>query len=445
MFRRLGLFGRILSIFMVVLLLLVTLSTTLIYLQRANQTGQFRPPLPDQIAALVDLLEASPGRSQTILRAVNTISMRVSVSPDRPAEPERTRRLPRVERVFRSNISNGQERDIRVLLFREARTANRDIASSAQWMFSRQPLRIEVSLAGGGYLIAETTGELSRRVFGVPPGFWLGIIGFFLAAISLVVLTRELRPIRRIAKAADQFASTGEPSRVPEKGASEVRSLARAFNAMQERIASLLKGRAILLGAVSHDLKTSLTRLRLRSESLPEAAQREGAAADIENMTALIDDAISFARGATVSDRLEPVDLVALLRSDIEARGDAEVSFSTEIEALDLNADPIALRRLFGNLIDNALAIAESCQVSVSRDKDGVAVTVDDNGPGIPESEREAVFEPFYRLDRARNRDAGGSGLGLAIARQVIDGHNGRISIGDSPQGGARIRVVLPL
>jgi signal transduction histidine kinase len=445
MFRRLGLFGRILSIFMVVLLLLVTVSAALIYLQRANQTGQFRPPLPDQVAALVDSLEASPGRSKTILRAVNTISMRVSVSPDRPAEPDRTRRLPRVERVFRNNISGGEQRDIRVLLFREARSADRDMAASAQWNFSRQPLRIEVSLTGGGYLVVETTGELSRRVFGVPPGFWLGIIGFFLAAIALVVLTRELRPIRRIARAADQFAGTGEPVRVPEKGASEVRSLARAFNAMQERIASLLKGRAILLGAVSHDLKTSLTRLRLRAESLPDAAQRDGAAADIDNMTALIDDAISFARGATVSDRLEPVDLVALLCADIEAREGAGVTLSTEFEELPINADPIALRRLFGNLIDNALAIANSCRVAISRQRDGVAVTVDDDGPGIPEGEREAVFEPFYRLDRARNRDAGGSGLGLAIARQVVDGHNGRISIGDSPQGGARITVVLPV
>jgi len=444
MFRRLGLFGRILSIFIVLMLLLVTLSTALIYLQRAGETGRFRPPLPDQVGAIVELIEAEPGRRQTVLRAANTVSLRVGVEPAPPPAPEGARRLPRVERAFRNNVPGGESRDIRVLLYPEARGARRDRAASARWVFSSQPLRIDVPLSDGTWLVAEATGELSRRVFGLPPGFWLGIFGFLLAAVALVTLTRELRPIRRIAAAAGRFAETGAPVTVPETGASEARTLARAFNSMQERIAGLLKGRAVLLGAVSHDLKTTLTRLRLRVEALPEEHQRDRAIADIENMTALIDDTIGFARGATVSDRLETVDPVALLRADIAARDDDAIAFSPKIENARLAADPVALKRLFGNLIDNALAHGSRCVVGLAGDGGRLVVTFDDDGPGVPPDEREAVFEPFYRLDRARNRDSGGSGLGLAIARQVVEGHGGRIAITSSPLGGARVEVNLP-
>jgi two-component system osmolarity sensor histidine kinase EnvZ len=445
MFRRLGLFGRILSIFIVLMLFLVTLSTALIYLQRAGETGRFRPPLPDQVGAIVELLEADPGRRQTVLRAANTVSLRVAIEPAPPPVPEGARRLQRVERAFRNNVPGGENRDIRALLYPEARNGRRDSAASARWIFSNQPLRIDVPLADGTWLVAETTGELSRRVFGLPPGFWLGIFGFLLAAVALVTLTRELRPIRRIAVAADRFAETGAPAVVPECGASEARMLARAFNTMQDRIASLLKGRAVLLGAVSHDLKTTLTRLRLRVEALKEEAQRDGAIADIENMTALIDDSIGLARGATVSDRLEPVDLVELLRSDIAPRDGAVVTLSPKIETARMNADPIALKRLFGNLVDNAVTHGSRCDIGLDREGAWHVVTIDDDGPGIAADEREAVFEPFYRLDGSRNRDSGGSGLGLAIARQVVAGHGGRISVDDSPLGGTRMQVKLPV
>jgi signal transduction histidine kinase len=229
------------------------------------------------------------------------------------------------------------------------------------------------------------------------------------------------------------------------RGAPEIRKLISAVNDMQSRIAALVKGRTMLLGAISHDLKTYITRLRLRAEGLDDE-RRERATRDLEDMTALIDDAIAVARGATVSDRRERVDLMALVRVEAAERPDRSI----EIEELAQNTectvlgDPVALHRVLANLLDNALRHGTRAAVSVDCREQVVAIAVDDDGPGIPDAEREAVFEPFYRLETSRSRTTGGSGLGLAIVRQIVAAHGGTIAIGTSPLGGARLALTLP-
>jgi signal transduction histidine kinase len=212
---------------------------------------------------------------------------------------------------------------------------------------------------------------------------------------------------------------------------------------MQERIASLVKGRTILLGAISHDLKTFLTRLRLRVEAIPDPDQQARAARDLEDMTALIEDALALARGAAVSERRDEVDVAELLAQQAADR--KEVSLSVASPApVKVRGDAVALRRLFANLLDNALRYGASAEVGLERSGSEVIITVDDDGPGIPALERSAVFEPFYRIEPSRSRETGGAGLGLAIARAIVEAHGGRISADLAPKGGARIRVVLP-
>ncbi len=193
-------------------------------------------------------------------------------------------------------------------------------------------------------------------------------------------------------------------------------------------------------------MKTYITRLRLRAETLEDDDRRTRTARDLDDMAALIDDALAVARGGSVSDRRERVELRELLRTEIDERPGEAITLreAPNTSGLAVMGDPVALRRLFSNLIDNALRYGSKAEVELARHDEMIEINIDDNGPGIPEAERQAVFEPFYRLEQSRSRETGGSGLGLAIARQIVDAHGGAIAIAQSPQGGARIVVSLP-
>src|SRR5262249_231126 len=233
----------------------------------------------------------------------------------------------------------------------------------------------------------------------------------------------------------------------PVVGAPEIRKLIEAINSMQARIVDLVRGRTLLLGAISHDLKTYLTRLRLRIEDLPVEEQRDKATRDLEDMTALLSDALAVARGTFVSARREIIDVVAMLTALATdyANPCIRLRCSREAGPLLVEGDRIALRRLFANLLDNALRFGTICEVTAAREREGVAVRIDDDGPGIPESERAAVLAPFHRLEPSRSRDTAGSGLGLAIVQQIAEAHGGSIAINAAPLGGVRASVTLPM
>jgi signal transduction histidine kinase len=221
--------------------------------------------------------------------------------------------------------------------------------------------------------------------------------------------------------------------------------LIQAFNRMQSRIAELVRNRSFMLGAISHDLRTYLTRLRLRIELMPDADARERATRDVEGMQNLVEDALMFARGTFGADEQRPVDLGALVRRECAERDGGKVRLSAPAEPVTVTGDAAALARVVGNLVDNALKYGEAAEVSAARCGDLAEIIIDDHGPGIPAGERERIFEPFRRLEESRNRERGGAGLGLAIARQVIESHRGTIRVEDRPGGGARFRVQLPL
>jgi signal transduction histidine kinase len=441
--RRLGLAWRVTLIVIAALVAIQIIAAAAYYVQRGRATeSDFRLPLPDQIAAIVQLVERTPADQRPlVLRVVNGPGLRVAIERSAPPEPEPLRRAPWIEAAVARYLDGSDASMVRAYYIGPERDR------SALETFSFRPVRIVSPLAGGGVLVAETVDELTVRVLGLPPGFWAGIIGFAVAALALYAVVRETTPLARLARSVERFGEAIEPVSLPERGAREVRALIGAFNRMQSRIAELVRGRAFMLAAISHDLRTYLTRLRLRVEMVPDADLRERAARDVEDMNALLEDALVFARTSFGSIRPEAVDLVGIVRHECAERAAIGGAVRAELppERVIVAGERAALARVVGNLIDNALKYGGAAEVSVSAGTGAIEITVDDRGPGVPAAERQRIFEPFLRLDPSRNRERGGAGLGLAISRHLVQCHGGAIGVEDRPGGGARFRVSLPL
>ncbi|WP_240756915.1 ATP-binding protein [Roseicella aquatilis] len=268
-------------------------------------------------------------------------------------------------------------------------------------------------------------------------------LGIVLA--SALVVRWITNPLRRLAKAADEFDAGGSPVPLPEGGPREVQHAARAFNTMQARIHRLVADRTQALAAVSHDLRTPIQRLRLQAEFLEDEEAQRAIDADLDEMEGMVDSTLAYLRGETESEALRQADLATILRTlcDDAADREASVAYAGPDRAV-LLLRPLAVKRAFANLIDNAIKYGGGARVILSDVSGAATVRIEDDGPGIPASEMEAVFEPFRRLEASRNRGTGGSGLGLTIARQVIAAHGGTVSLANRPVGGLTVTVRLP-
>lgn len=299
---------------------------------------------------------------------------------------------------------------------RDGRWARFDAALPAQ--DERLPWRLALSL---GVLLLATVGL----------GWW--------AVRSLV------RPLNQLAEAAQALGEDlGRPP-LPETGPREVRQAAQAFNAMQRHLASFVNERTHLLTALSHDLKTPLTRMRLRAELLDDETARERFEADLREMETMVGETLAFLRGLGGHEARSPVEvngLLAALCADQLAMGRA-VQRQGEARA-PLPAVASLLRRAVGNLVDNAVLYGGAARIFVDDDGAALTIRVQDDGPGLPPAELERVFEPFYRAEISRNRATGGTGLGLAIARSIAQRHGGTLTLHNRPEGGLEARLVLP-
>lgn len=446
MLTRLGFVGRLSAILMLALLALWTLGASISYVTRsplvANPSAL---PLPHQMAAIIDLLETSDAaRRKTILDAASSDTLQVTLADKAPEVPRGQRRLKGAEWLVGKYVNVLGAREI-IATIASSETAGTlvQVRVGHEWQSARRPLRIAVALKGGGYAIFSPRGGISRRLFGVPPGYWVGVLGALVGIAALFAVWREARPLKELSRAVSRFSGDGQPMLIAPRGAPELKRLIDEVNRMQERIATLLKGRTVLLGAVSHDLKTYITRLKLRAEMIADPEQQARTERDLDDMTVLIDDALAVARGGTEQNRTEVVDLGELLQ--LISADHPNVGLELPNEPLTLTGSPVALRRLFTNLLDNALRYgAKAPKVTAGAIGGRVRVLIDDDGPGIPLAERALVFEPFYRREPSRSRDTGGSGLGLAIAKQIVALHGGSIALSDSPAQGLRVIVELP-
>ena len=254
------------------------------------------------------------------------------------------------------------------------------------------------------------------------------------------------RPLSRMAAAARALGENPERQPMSISGPTEVALAATAFNQMQQRILHHVSERTRILAAISHDLQTPITRLRLRAELIEEDTLRSRIQADLDAMQALIREGLDYARSMETSSPPQPVDLNSLaeaLRDDATDMG-WQVTLSGSISTPCM-AQPITLRRALWNLIENGIKFGEHVDLQLSSSATRAEIYIRDYGPGLPEAELEKVFEPFYRTETSRNRETGGTGLGLAIARNLLTAQGGSISLTNHPEGGLKAVVHLPL
>jgi two-component system osmolarity sensor histidine kinase EnvZ len=274
---------------------------------------------------------------------------------------------------------------------------------------------------------------------------WMVVTSVIVLTVAILFLRNQIRPIVRLADAAEAFGKGREAPNFRPRGAREVRRAAAAFLEMKTRIERAIEQRTTMLAGVSHDLRTILTRFKLELALLGETPEIDAIKKDVDEMAAMLEAYLAFARGDT-GEQSAPTDIAALLdelKLDTERHGHrASVAFHGRPE---VTVRPAAFKRCLANLVSNAARFASTVSITGHRDHRWLTVTVDDDGPGIPQQLREDVFKPFLRLDDARNQDEGGTGLGLAIARDIARSHGGDISLGDSPLGGLRATVRVPV
>ena len=263
--------------------------------------------------------------------------------------------------------------------------------------------------------------------------------------VAIMFLRNQIKPILRLADAAESFGKGREVPNFRLRGAREVRRAAQAFIEMKTRVERTIEQRTAMLAGVSHDLRTVLTRFKLELALTGDLPEVEAMKKDVDEMTRMLEAYLAFARG-DLGEQSAPTDMAAFLdelKLDAERNGHkASVVFHGPPI---VTVRPAAFKRCLGNLVSNASRFAPSISITGHRDHRYLTVTVDDDGPGIPANLREEVFKPFLRLDDARNQDEGGTGLGLAIARDIARSHGGDITLGDSPLGGLRATVRVPV
>jgi two-component system osmolarity sensor histidine kinase EnvZ len=274
---------------------------------------------------------------------------------------------------------------------------------------------------------------------------WMVGTSLLLFAIATIFMRNQVRPLRRLATAVDNFGKGRADSDFKPEGATEIRQAAAAFNLMRERIQRTINQRTEMLAGISHDLRTPLTRMKLQLAMVGDSPAIADLQSDVEEMEKMVEEYLAFARGES-AEQVATTNMSAILHDIVNGAriSDTPITLETK-DRIFIPLKPNGFKRAITNLVNNGILYGGNVVIVVTEINGAIQITVDDDGPGIPVEEREEVFKPFYRLDSARSPDTGGSGLGLTIARDVIRAHGGELSIEDSTLGGARIRIRLPI
>ena len=304
---------------------------------------------------------------------------------------------------------------------------------------------VQIALRDGTWVTFDTV--LSRQAAAIPlrVALTLLILLVTVVVLSLVAVRWVTGPLSSLATAADKLGADINRPPLPETGPLEVRRAARAFNTMQERLSTFIGDRTRILAAMSHDLKTPITRLLLRTELLDDEKLRAKFVKDLNDMESMVTQSLDFMRDASTAEAVQRVDLMALLESlqtDYEDTG-GEVDIDGRI-VQPWRGRPQALRRCLTNLLDNAIRYGIRARVILEDGAEQISIRVCDDGPGIPQAQLEKAFEPFFRGESSRNRETGGTGLGLGIARNIARAHGGELTLRNRPEGGIEALLTLP-
>jgi two-component system osmolarity sensor histidine kinase EnvZ len=301
---------------------------------------------------------------------------------------------------------------------------------------------ISVQTLRGNLILKEKLKHLAPKTTSILL-WWAVATPLLFLAIAILFMRNQIKPLRRLAEAVDDFGKGRESIDFKPAGSFEVRKLTYAFISMKERIQRQITQRTEMLAGVSHDLRTPLTRMELQLAMLENSHSIRDLQQDVREMNKMIEDYLAFAKGEE-DGPYEETRILLLLQNVVALFPGKPISF-TSLEDVYITAHALSLKRAFTNIIENALKYAHSLWITTQLTSEEIKIYFEDDGPGIPTSKREAVFRPFYRLEGSRNSETGGSGLGLAITRDIVLRHGGAIDLKESTQGGLLVMISLPL
>jgi two-component system, OmpR family, osmolarity sensor histidine kinase EnvZ len=438
-----SLFSRTLLIVILPLVILQVVLTYVFYERHWDKvTRTLAFGLAGEVGLLVELLEAAQtpaARAKVLDLARNHFQFAVSLEPDGDlaiaAQSSGLMPPARLDQKLQERFNEALRRPFVI----DTRPLNEP----------NEPDRIAVyvQLDGGVLRILAPRKRVDSETTRVFIGWMVGL-SLLLLALAVYFMSRQIRPILRLARAMDKFGKGRDLGDFRLAGPTEIRRAGAAFNMMRKRLLRHISQRTEMLAAVSHDLRTPLTRMKLELAMLAEGREHAGELdelrADVEEMARVVDGYLDFARGEG-QESIVATELGPLLEEIAERARTPRTRIEVELEQpITLPLRPTAMRRCLTNLVQNAARHGTVVHIRAAAKDSQVWLAVDDNGPGIPEDQRDAVFRPFYRLDAARRPTTGGVGLGLTIARDIVLGHGGDIELTEAPEGGLRVLVRLP-
>ncbi|MGH6809506.1 MAG: ATP-binding protein [Ensifer adhaerens] len=427
-----GLYARSLLIVIIPMVLLQSV-VAFVFMERHWQlvTQRLSAAVTGDVAAIVDLIATFPADreiSEIVRIARDQLDLSISVEPGGELPPPRPKPFFEIlDQILSEEISSQIRRPFWI-----DTVGNSNLVEIRIKLDDGRMLRV--------YARRNQAYASNTHIFIV----WMVGTSLVLLSIAILFLRGQIRPILALTKAAESFGKGQKIDDFAPRGADEIRRAGLAFIQMRERIERQIEQRTAMLTGVSHDLRTILTRFRLQLALAGNKPDLESLNQDVDDMQNMLEGYLAFARGEAEEDvgQLKLSDLMTRLAGEAELHGK---TLTTSIEGEDeVRVRPNAFTRLVANLASNAYRYANRVNIDARHSAKWVTITVDDDGPGIPERSREDVFKPFFRLDEARNLDSSGTGLGLAIARDITRSHGGNVTLGDSPLGGLRATVRVP-
>ncbi|HEY4637419.1 MAG TPA: ATP-binding protein [Burkholderiales bacterium] len=458
-----SLFGRLVLVLLPVLVVAQLIGFAIHMHERGEALSQASGLQSAQrIAGMVRLLDSlDPAQRRNIAPVLSSSALTVSLEQAALTEPEaeQTARAALFAAMLRRFLGDGRPVAVRVTDAAPSEPAPtrplRGPGMHGGWAppmtaahYLGQPgLSFVAQLRLRDGALATFDSRLPEQTASWPYRLLLSLVVLLAAVIaaSLVAVRWVTRPLRTLADTAEELGRNIHRPALEERGPNEVARAARAMNTMQSRLIAYLDDRTRVLAAMSHDLKTPITRLRLRAELLEDSVLKTKIAADLEETQSMVDGALDYLRGAARDEPVKPVDVTALLESlqaDMQVLG-GEVTIEGAA-AKPLAAKPQALKRCVWNLLDNAVKYGARARIAVDDDERRLRIRVLDEGPGIPAAEMDKVFEPFYRVESSRNRATGGTGLGLSIAKGIAEDHGGSLALSNRAEGGLEATLILP-
>ncbi len=436
-----SLIGQIALVMALALLVAQAINFSLVFSerQRASRAQLEGPAISRFVSAAQRLVTLDPRQRREALPAPNR-RMRLSIDPHSLVEAAQSQsRI--ADRLRDSAAESGVHlRAVHAAIVGEVRSVRRPDSGRRL-----QVLILSAQLGDGTWL--------NGRLLTPRPDPWLAVraaastlLIYLIVLGAMIWMARRLaQPLRDLALAAENFEGRGEAPRVKPRGPADVKRAIQAFNAMSARVGTMLDEKDRMLGAIGHDLRTPLSSLRIRAESMEPEEERRPMIATIEEMAAMLDNTLALARSGRTAEPPRIVDLGALVDSIVEEFR----ALGTEVEMtaggrLPARVQPSLLRPAIRNLIENGIKYGGSVRASARLEDDQVVIEIEDDGPGIPEHLLEQVQLPFYRLENSRSRQTGGSGLGLALARSAALAHGGALSLANGEKGGLVARLTLP-